>query len=155
MYGHLTSLSLFMMSILLSASVSATELLSAGDQFPGLQAQDQHGNAYQFEAGTRTLLVAFDMAAGKSASKYLAKQDPDFLNDNGIIYVANIYGMPGIGRFFALPKMRKYPYRIVLADGEHLLDPFPRKQDHVTVVHLDQSAEIQSIDFWNPKTETL
>ena len=41
-------------------------------------------------------------------------------------FIANVYGMPAIGRFFAMPKMKKYPHRIMLADAEGLLDEFPQ-----------------------------
>ena len=150
MHTHLITLSVVTISILLSTNICAVELLVAGDQFPELQAQDQHGNGYQFEKGTKTLLIAFDMAAAKAANKYLSKQTTNYLSDNGIIFISNIHGMPGIGRFFALPKMRKYPYRIILADSEHLLDPFPRQQNQLTVIRLDNSAVIVSITFWTP-----
>jgi len=63
--------------------------------------------------------------------------------------------MPTIGRYFALPRMRKYPHRIVLADTEHLLDPFPRKKDRVTVIRLNDEALVRSISFWNPEEDGL
>jgi len=62
--------------------------------------------------------------------------------------------MPGIGRFFVLPKMRKYPHRIILVDEPHLLDPFRRKENHVTVVRIGESGVVQSIAYWNPGDES-
>ena len=144
-----------MITALLSIGAYGVELLQVGAPFPGLNAKDQHDKEYQFKPGTRAVLIAFDMATGKKANKYLANQGAEFLPSHKAVYVANINGMPGIGRFFALPKMRKYPHRIILADSEHLLDPFPQKQGHVTVVRLDDSAKVQAITFWNPRTDFL
>ena len=140
---------------LLSISALGAELLEKGAPFPTLSAKDQHDKEYQFKPGTKAVLISFDMAAGKKANKYLANLGTEFLSENSVVYVSNIHGMPGIGRFFALPKMRKYPHRIVLADAEHLLDPFPQKQNHVTIILLDESAVVQSIAFWNPETDSL
>jgi hypothetical protein len=94
------------------------------------------------------------MSVGKAANRYLTEQGKDFLPTKHAIFVANIYGMPGIGRFFAMPKMKKYPHRIMLADAEGLLDAFPQKDDKVTVFELGPKGVIEVISFWDPKSET-
>jgi hypothetical protein len=148
-------LTLLLPLILWSTSTFGAEFLQAGDAFPKFEAMDQHQQTYQFKPGTKAVLIAFDMTTGKKANKVLAKQGAEFLQDNAAIYVSNIYGMPGIGRFFALPKMKKYPHRIILADEETLLDPFPRQENHVTVVRIDESGVVQSIAYWNPGDNSL
>jgi hypothetical protein len=92
------------------------------------------------------------MSVGKAANRYLAEQGKDFLPSEHAIFVANIYGMPGIGRFFAMPKMKKYPHRIMLADAEGLLDAFPQEDGKVTVFELGAKGEIKAITFWDPKS---
>lgn len=52
-----------------------------------------------------------------------------------------------------MPKMRKYPHRIMLADAEGLLDRYPQEDDSVTVFKLDQTGKIKAISFWNPKSD--
>ena len=141
--------------LLLSISAYGAELLEAGDKFPEFNAKDQHDTDYQFEPGTKAVLIAFDMANSKKANKILAKQGAEFLDDNKAVYVSDIYGMPGIGRFFAFPKMKKYPHRIILADAENLLSAFPRKDNRVTIIRLNDRAVVQSIVFWNPKEDSL
>lgn len=132
-------------------SAQGAETLSVGDAFPPLHAKDQHDQDYVFEPGTRAMLIAFDMSTSKAANHFLAEQGAGYLDRHGAVYIANIYGMPGIGRYFALPKMRKYPQRIVLADEKDLLDPFPREDGRVTVIHLDDAAVVRSVEFWDPK----
>lgn len=136
----------------------AASLLSAalepGDTMPGFSVMDQHEVAYALQPGVRYLLVSFDMSTGKSANKYLEEQGEAYLPNHGAVYLSNIHGMPWVGRKFALPKMRKYPHRILLADEpeEALLQQFPQKEDHVTVFQLDPGLKIVSIQFWDPKS---
>jgi hypothetical protein len=99
------------------------------------------------------LLVSFDMGTGKAANRYFEDKGATYLDEKNAVFVANIYGMPGVGRMFALPKMRKYPHRIILADAEGLLDPFPNEDGRVTVIKLGPGRVIESIGFWNPKKD--
>ena len=140
---------------LAGAPVHAAEILGPGDPFPAFEASDQHGEAYTFEPGTRAVLIAFEMSAAKAANHVFAAEPEDYLDDHDAVYIANIYGMPGIGRHFALPKMRKYPHRIILADGKDLLTPFPHEDKRVTVLELDGAGVIRSVGYWNPGEEPL
>jgi hypothetical protein len=142
---------LFFQSALGVAPLPGTPPLGPGDAFPPFQAEDQHGQVYTFEPGIRVVLIAFEMAAAKAGNHYLAAQPARFLDDHQAVWITNIYGMPGIGRHFALPKMRKYPQRIILADGKDLLTPFPRQDERVTVLELDDSGVIRSVGYWNPE----
>ena len=137
------------------AGALGSELVEAGDTFPAFEARDQHDVDYRFDPGTATVLIAFDMATAKLSNAVLAEQGAGFLDGHRVVYIANIYGMPRIGRLFAFPKMRKYPHRIILADAKNLLSPFPQKEDHVTVIQLNDSAVIQATLFWNPKRDPL
>lgn len=133
----------------ISASHAAT-LLQPGQPFPNFQSVDQHGEAYRFEHGTRLVLIAFEMASGKAANQFFSAQDAAFLKEHNAVFISNIYGMPRIGRMFAIPKMKRYPHRIVLANAEHLLDAFPRQQGAVTVVRLNDSGIVSAIGHWRP-----
>lgn len=141
----------FLTTVLSGPFALGEALLGVGDPFPAFHAADQHGVDYTFEPGTRAVLIAFEMSAAKAANRYLSAQPATFLDDHGAVYIANIYGMPGIGRHFALPKMRKYPQRIILADGKDLLSAFPRQQERVTVLGLDDTGAIRTVGYWNPE----
>jgi hypothetical protein len=62
--------------------------------------------------------------------------------------------MPGIGRMFAMPKMKKYAHRIILGDDEALIAKFPEQKGKVTVLKLDD-GKVNSITYWTPGAETL
>lgn len=117
--------------------------------------QDQHEAAYPMPEGVRHIAVAFTMSVGKSANQALAKKGATYLPESKAVFVANIYGMPSVGRLFAMPKMRKYPHRIMLADTEGLLDSLPQAEGQVTVFDLDANRKILKIRFWNPDSDKI
>jgi len=130
----------------------AAEPYRVGSVVAPFSAKDQHGEPFKLGADCRALMVSFDMATGKQANAKLSALGRDFLPQRHAIYVANIHGMPAIGRAFALPKMRGYAHRIVLADDDTLLAPFPRQEKRITVLGL-RAGKVVSIRFWNPETE--
>lgn len=139
-------------ALLLAASLNAAPL-EAGAPFPVLKdMQDQHEVTYAMPKGVQHVAVAYTMSVGKSANQALAERGADYLVEQNSVFIANIYGMPAVGRFFAMPKMKKYPHRIMLADSEGLLDDFPQKEDLVTVFDLNASGKIEAIRFWDPKS---
>ena len=139
----------------LGSSAAESAPYQVGDSFTYFITEDQHEVAVTLAAGPETqhLIVSFAMSTGKSANRYFEAKGASFLPANQAIFLANIYGMPGIGRMFALPKMKKYPHRILLGDDEHLLDRFPQKKDHLTVLDLDSGGIITGIRFLDPKQD--
>ncbi len=137
------------------AQDTAVKTYEKGSKVTAFNSADQHGKAYTFEKGTRYLLITFDMSTGKKANKVLHEKGAAYLPGNKAVYVANIYGMPGIGRRFALPKMKKYAHPIILADAKGLLDPFPTQKGKVTVLTLSSSGVVTSISYWSPKSQNI
>jgi hypothetical protein len=139
--------------VLLIPALPAWAELETGSTLPSFTVQDQHEEEYTLQPDVEYLLVSFDMSTGKAANKYLEKKGAEYLAENNAVLLANIHGMPWVGRQFALPKMRKYPHRILLADEpqETLLNEFPQKEKYVTVFKLDKNQLILSIHYWNPR----
>lgn len=136
-----------------AAAAPAVEKYKVGDAFATFTTKDQHEKSFTYEGGARLVVVAFEMGAGKAANSYFEKQPADFLSGHKAIFISNIYGMPGVGRFFALPKMKKYPHRILLADEENFLARYPAQEDLLTVLSLDDKGVITGIRHVNPKKE--
>lgn len=144
------------LSVVFGAGRLSAETLAPGATFPAFdKLQDQHEVAYAMPEGVSHVAVAFTMSVGKSANKALAEKGATYLPKQNSVFVANIYGMPAVGRFFAMPKMKKYPHRIMLADSEGLLEDFPQKEDCVTVFDLDATGKIAAIRYWNPEKEEI
>ena len=118
-----------------------------GDAFAAFSTRDQHDKPFVYEGGARRIVVSFEMDTGKAANGFLEKQGADYLARKQTLFIANIHGMPGIARTFAMPKMRRYPHRIILADAEHFLDRYPSKDNHLTVISLDEKSVVTSVGF--------
>lgn len=147
--------SAILISLVLLNTLSAVEL-KVGDTFPDFPApKDQHDEDYPLPEDTRFILLSFTMPMGKAANHYLKEEGPEFLNKHNLVFVSNIYGMPAIGRLFAMPKMRRYGHRILLADQEGLLDDFPQKDERLTFIKLGPGKIIQGIHFWTPESGRL
>jgi hypothetical protein len=135
--------------------VRAVEAYKVGSAVKAFSAKDQFGRAYTFRKGTKFLLVSFDMSSGKAANKDLSALGGKYLNSKGAVFVADIYGMPGIGRHFAFKKMKKYKHTIILGDNENLLTPYPRKEGKITVLKLNSAGKISKISYWTPGVEKI
>lgn len=153
MKAHTLGFLFLLLSGLVASAAPAVEKYKVGDAFASFTTKDQHEKSYTLEPGVRLVIVSFEMGAGKAVNGYLEKQPAEFLANHRAIFISNIHGMPGVGRFFALPKMKKYPHRILLADEENFLARYPSVEDQVTVIALDEKGVITSIRHVNPKKD--
>lgn len=147
---------LLVVSLLLAAPAwllaADVKQYTVGDKFEGFTTRDQHDKPFTYAGGARLIVVSFEMDTGKAANSFLEQQGVDFLPKKNALFIADIFGMPGIGRAFAMPKMRKYPHRIILADAEGFLARYPSKENHLTALSLDAQGVITAIRFI-PKKE--
>lgn len=131
------------------------DVLKAGDKIPAITAKDQRDAAYVFTNGTTYLLAALDMDSAKAANRKLAEPGAGFLEKHGAVYLMDVHTMPAVAKFFAIPKMAKYPERIVLVDTANYLDWLPSKNGFVTVLKLTPDARIEKISFWQATSESV
>jgi hypothetical protein len=129
--------------------------LAVGDAVPVFSAPDQHGKEFIFTNGVQYLLVATEMACGKAANQKLAAQRAGYLETNAAAYLLDIHLMPAVARVFALPKMRKYPQRIVLVESAETLAALPTQPGRVTVLALTSAGRIRKISYWDPVREPV
>ncbi len=128
---------------------------ASGSKVEPFIAKTQHDKDFTLKpADTRYLLVSHDMETGKKANAVLTTYGPEKLTDKKVVYLANIHGMPGVGRMFALPKMRKYSHTIILGDDAALIAKFPEQKEKVTVLKLND-GKVSSVQYWTPDTEPL
>lgn len=138
----------------LTAAAFAAEPYKVGDVFEAFATKDAKGKDYAYAPGAlRHLIVSYTMSSGKAVNGYLAAQPTDFLDAHRAAFLADIHGMPGIGRFFALPKMERYPHRILLGDADDLLARHPRVDDRINVFTFDAQGAITEIRHLDPEKE--
>ncbi|GAA5484255.1 hypothetical protein [Haloferula sargassicola] len=147
--------SLLLLLLALFALPCLAEPYKTGQKIDAFSAQDAHKKAFTLDpSGTRYLLVSHDMDTGKAANAALDAKGAPFLPSKKAVFMANIHGMPGIGRMFALPKMRKYAHRIILGDDAGLMARFPQQPGKVTVLKIS-GGKISSIQYWDPSKEAV
>jgi hypothetical protein len=139
----------------LSISLSIAAPYAVGSKVEPFTANDQHEQSFTLKpTETRFLLTSHDMETGKKANAVLTNLGKDYLGGKKTVYIANIHGMPGIGRMFALPKMKKYAHQIILGDDAELIAKFPEEKGKVTVLKMT-GGKVTSVSYWSPETEAL
>ncbi len=112
--------------------------LGPGTKLPTISLNDQHNEPGQIDTTTSTVLFTRDMDASKVAKEALAENGEQLLDKAGAVYVADIARMPGfVTRFFAVPAMRKRPYRMLLDREGNATTSFPTEEGHVTLIRLE------------------
>ena len=139
---------------LFAFSALAVEV-AVGDAVAPISGEDQHGKQLAFTNGVRFLLVVAERACATAANVKLTEQGAGYLEKHSAIYLMDIHTMPAVGRFFALPAMRKYPYRILLIKDADTLKPFPVQPGHVTVMALTPEGRIKKISYWDPSQKPV
>lgn len=139
----------------LAIGVANAAPYAKGSKVEAFSAKTQHDKEFSFKpAETRFLLISHDMETGKKANAVLTTVGPENLANKKVVYLANIHGMPGVGRMFALPKMRKYSHTIILGDDAELIARFPEEKNKVTVLKLS-GGKVTSVKYWDPGAEAL
>lgn len=146
----ITKSAALLLTSLFAIAVSVAAPYEKGGKVESFSAKDQHGADFDFKpSGVKFLMVTHDMETGKKANAILTALGADYLTDRKAVYLANIHGMPGVGRMFAIPKMKKYTHRIILGDDADLIAKFPGQAGKVTVIGI-AGGKVKSIEYWNP-----
>jgi hypothetical protein len=111
--------------------------LTAGARLPALTLADQHDVEGSVGADTRSVIFSRDMDAAKVVRDALGDAPAPLLDAARAVIISDISRMPRlITKLFALPAMRKRPFRMLLdRDGKVTAD-FPSARGKVTVFYL-------------------
>jgi hypothetical protein len=111
--------------------------LSVGSDVSQIKIKNQFDAINPIGAETKTILFASDKATSDILKEYLLSKEGDILTKNNALYVADISGMPSlISKFIALPKMKKYPFSVMLLDDTNK-DFFGKEEGKIIVYSLD------------------
>ncbi len=134
--ARLAALHLALLGLLVPVAAGA-DAYSVGSEIEPFSIEDQHGKTHQLDASVEAVLFSRDMKGGDLIKAALVDVGPDFLEQRHAVYLADISGMPGlIARMFAIPKMRKRPYPMLLDRDGSLSEKFPDVEGEATVVSL-------------------
>ncbi|HTO06872.1 MAG TPA: hypothetical protein VMR86_07410 [Myxococcota bacterium] len=112
--------------------------LAVDARVPPLELPDQNGVVHPLDGSLRAIVFSRDMAAGQVVKDAIAKAGPTLFERNRSVYVVDLAGMSSfVRRWFALPGLRRKPYRILVdEDGTRTAD-FPVVEGRPTVLVLD------------------
>lgn len=126
--------------------------LTIGDSIPNLTINDQFDKVKSIKADTKTIIFAESKDKSTVVKEFLISKGKGFLEKNKAEYVADISGMPSlISKFFALPKMRKYDFSILLLSEENK-DLFASKEDKISI-YTFENAKVIDIKYISTKEE--
>ena len=143
------------LSVVLAGSVQAQEAKpwGLGDAIEGFQLEDQFGKVGRVDESTKLILFSRDMDGGELLSTALQDKNAKFLFARRAVYVADISGMPGlVARLFALPKMRKRGYPVLLDRKGEITARLPDQTGSGTLIELDH-LQIVRIEFLSSAEE--
>ena len=108
---------------------------------------DQNGRQGAVDETTGLLVFLPDRAAGKLLHAALENAPPGYLDKRRAVCIADISAMPAlVARFIALPKMRGYPYPLLLAETAAEVARLPRRPEAATLLRLER-LRIVGVDF--------
>jgi len=141
----------FIMMILLCVTALFAEI-KVGEGFPAYNLVDQFDDKVHVKMdGNTTLILSFEKDVSTETKKFLDTKEKTFLVDNDYLYISDISSMPSmITSWFALPKMKKFGFKVALIYEDDVADIIPREEDKVTVINLEYN-KIMKIQFVDPK----
>lgn len=128
--------------------------LNIDSQIDGLKIKDQFDKIHTLDVNIKTILFASDKGTSDMLRDYLLplSKDENILDKNSAVYVADISGMPSlISKFIALPKMKKYPFSILLLDDSNKSNFV--KEDGKIIVYSLEDGKIINIEKISTKEE--
>ena len=119
-----------------------------------IKIKDQFDKVHTLNSDVKTILFASDKSTSDMLRDYLLplSEKENILEKNSAVYVADISGMPSlISKFIALPKMKKYPFSILLLDDSNK-ENFV-KEDGKIIVYSVVDGKITNIEKISSKEE--
>ncbi|MDC0932316.1 hypothetical protein OAR97_00580 [Arcobacteraceae bacterium] len=111
---------------------------------------DQFEKTHTVNSDVKTMIVSFEKDTSAGINEFLSTKEKGFLEANNTVFIADISGMPSlITSFFALPKMKKYNYNILLIYDEEE-KRFLKKEERLTVYKLENGV-ITSVQYVEKK----
>jgi hypothetical protein len=138
------------LSVFLLAGIARADPYAAGSVLPRIELPDQHGEARVIDDSVRVVVFTREMKGGDVVKKAVEQAGPDLFDRNGAVYVVDVKGMPSIIRsLFAMPAMRRRPYKLLVDEEGTKTAEFPSLEGRPTVLVLDK---LRVTSLSNPAT---
>ncbi len=147
--NHLVVFNIFFIFLIPIASA-----LEIGSVITPFSLNDQHDKVGAVNKATSYILFVRDRKANKIITEALKNISAEYLTDKNIIYVADISRMPSfVSSWFAIPKMKKYSYRILLDREPKLSKQFSSEKDKVSLFYLN-NLSVTKVEYFSDPIKT-
>ena len=136
----------FILFSMLAFTLALSKPLQIGDTILSFSLPDQFDAVHQVNSKDyKTIVIAFEKDMAVMLNEYLKEQPSTFLTSNKALFISDIHTMPSfVTNLFALPKMKKYSYSLLLLYEEK--DIFPKQENALTVLKT-QDNKIVKIEY--------
>jgi hypothetical protein len=132
--------------LLLSIAFPAFSAVKVGDQVSAIKIQNQFEETAELTADTQWIIFSSDMKAAKLLTEYLSEENAKKTDLSKTLIISDISKMPGmISKMFAIPKMKKYAFKLALDKTGEATKDFPRQEGSLTVIKVAQ-FKVESIE---------
>ncbi len=139
---------LFLLTFLCSF-LGAVTPLQPHNRVPTLNLLDQYDHTITIDKDARFLIYTAQKDVALEVANIL-EQKEQLLRAKKIYFLSDISDIPSfIASWFAIPKMRSYPFSILLIQQEQISDYFGATEGHVTLYSLEQS-KVQKVVSLTP-----
>ena len=108
--------------------------------------KDQFEKTVSIAPQTKQVIIAYTKSQGDVIKAFL-EANPNYLTENNALYLMDATAVPSmVMSMFMMPKFKKYTYSIGLLDNEKDVAYFPKKEDRITVISLE-NLNVTAIDF--------
>ena len=136
-------------SLFLAAALGLSAFAVQAQSLPATDFQDANEQAISLNEQTKWVLLSSEKAAGKAVKEALEALEITDVAAAGGLYVADVSAMPGfITKLFAIPKMQDYSFRMAVVNDEEQLTDWPKKEDHVTAMKLN-NLNVESVEYFD------
>jgi hypothetical protein len=137
-----------MMAWMAIAPQTQAELLAVGDVMVPYTLPDQFDQEHTLAESTRAVLIASEKKISQAINAWLGSKDEGYLAEKRLEYVSDISPMPApITKLFALPKMKKQTFPIILNRDDNFKDRYPRQDKKMALFLLDEKHQIIAIEY--------
>lgn len=136
---------IFQALLLVTLAMPALSATQTGETLTPFKIENQFGEAAELNSETQWVIFSADMDAAKMMTPYL-NENASKLDLSKTLIISDISKMPAmISKMFAIPKMKKYAFKLALDRTGENTKPWPRQSKQITVMKLTQ-LKVDSIE---------
>jgi len=108
--------------------------------------KDQFGKEHTVTTMPKIMIISFGKETGQLISSYFNELGSEYLTNHDIKLIADVSGVPSLLRkTIIVPKMKKYNFEILLSTDKSFTEQFPKKDDKLTVLKIENNKIIDTI----------